>query len=422
MHLFAFLSNLKDIGASGGWTLIWLSIIATCLYVVHDHRDTCDEIQQATGLKKWWKRWKLCLLWSLPIITFFSTVCSQWASEKTEKKLEDTIKGLREIQRKSDDLHKTQRLKSRAIDGDLSDYEELKRMAFGSSEVQEVESFFREYRSECQSILPRLAHHWWPGSGERIILIRNRSQSTTFAPDEIIGMLNSSSPDLRGLAADNLTTLAPMTHDRGLPSILKALRGESNLFVRARITKSLNEMLDTTLKWTNRKAKFDLLDVEDAERWRRERQFYAHDRQYHQYLIVIRNGIGDSETKLMESIGLLDSLNFDTNAIHARCLKAKCFLRLGKIELAERELKDLNSSNIGSPGAHQIAFWRGAVLLHQNRISEGWNKIHEGIQLFAPLENELLEDPVFSAFTNSYMPDIAPKHLDDRGGTVIKQP
>ena len=73
--------------ADRGWLFILVGFIASGVFALFEHGKLKEEIDASTGKRKHFARFKLYLLWSVPIIALISAAASQWGAEKADRKI-----------------------------------------------------------------------------------------------------------------------------------------------------------------------------------------------------------------------------------------------------------------------------------------------------------------------------------------------
>jgi hypothetical protein len=96
MNAFFLVVDWQGWIADRGWQFIWLGLFASGAFALFENGKLREEIKASTGRRKQFARFKLFLLWSLPIIAFIGAAASQWGSEKADREIASLKTNLKE--------------------------------------------------------------------------------------------------------------------------------------------------------------------------------------------------------------------------------------------------------------------------------------------------------------------------------------
>lgn len=368
---------------------------------------------------KYARPWQIASIAATVIITAFGLfsyfVAPEWIKHKIENFIRENVIGkqviaivkdettkyveeyLKPLTSKAEDLGEQLKIQQYVIDsraGERDSYEELKKLAEKKPKLTDyIQKAIRDIEFHYDGI------KFSPASPKLV------GRYFSLAIEDIIDMYRRSDPniDVREAAIGTLIDFygSPLIKTNIVQELCEAIDSEKNLRVIARTTLLLYYLT---------RENFRPLEIDSVKGWwekhKNEPRYKSPYKYYFKALRYIKRGT-PTDTKKREVISLLDkTIDGDSNAIHARCVRGGFYSLIGEDGKAEKDFEYVKNyvnefKQWVQKNVHQyfylfkdyeykwLFFWQAASLVKQCQTNDAVNSLKKALEIDPELKSDL---------------------------------
>ena len=210
-------------------------------------------------------------------------------------------------------------------------------------------------------------------------------KSIEYSVDEVINIYHT---DPRDMQESAINTLAILKRDTAVQEICNSIDKEQNLRVIARMIRTLSILTGEY---------FDTLDIDAVKTWwEKNRDQEKYKPCYKGYLeartyMKGRSSLSDEKSKYVISL-LEETIEMDTAALHARCIRASLLTNFRRLDDAEIELKEVENRN---NNYRWLYFLKAELFVWRENYDKAIESLNRAMEISFELETNIKTSPVF---------------------------